>query len=299
MLPAVFSRLLRLGSLTLALWLVQPSLLVRADEIDGVEVDARDLQAREAFAAGRYQDAVDLFAKLYATHPHPNYLHNIGRCYQNLGDADRAIASFREFLRQASKISPETRTQVEGYIAEMERLKEEQAPEADAPSPPLAEPDVPVLPAPDITPSSKAITPSIAPVMAEPPATARPTSTPPPPPAESPRWRRPFAFGLLGAGVTSLALGGYYGMRSLHRYKEADEGCPEHQGCAAGALSDRDDAQRYAWVSNVTFVAGAALVATGTVLLFKWSRPKGRGEAPRTALSLRAHAAGMSLRGAF
>ena len=48
--------------------------------------DPRELKAREDFAAGRYQQALDLFAKLYAEKLHPNYLRNIGRCYQNLGD---------------------------------------------------------------------------------------------------------------------------------------------------------------------------------------------------------------------
>ncbi|HEY5453653.1 MAG TPA: hypothetical protein VIQ54_33095, partial [Polyangia bacterium] len=33
--------------------------------------DQRELKAREAFAAQRYQDALDLFAKLYAETLHP------------------------------------------------------------------------------------------------------------------------------------------------------------------------------------------------------------------------------------
>jgi hypothetical protein len=47
--------------------------------------DPRELKAREDFAGGRYQEALDLFARLYAESLHPNYLRNIGRCYQNLG----------------------------------------------------------------------------------------------------------------------------------------------------------------------------------------------------------------------
>lgn len=86
-------------------------------------VDQRELRAREAFAVGRYQEALELFAKLYAEKVHPNYLRNIGRCYQNLGDPDKAITSFRDYLRKAKALPPEERAEVEGYIKEMEDLK--------------------------------------------------------------------------------------------------------------------------------------------------------------------------------
>jgi hypothetical protein len=46
--------------------------------------DKREIKAREAFAQGHYEEALDLFAKLYAEKLHPTYLRNIGRCYQNL-----------------------------------------------------------------------------------------------------------------------------------------------------------------------------------------------------------------------
>src|SRR4051812_31305199 len=58
--------------------------------------DRREMKAREAFAAGRYQEALDIYVKLYAEQLHPNYLRNIGRCYQDLGQPDQAINAFRE-----------------------------------------------------------------------------------------------------------------------------------------------------------------------------------------------------------
>ena len=86
--------------------------------------DTRELKAREEFAAGRYQEALDLFAKLYAETLHPVYLRNIGRCYQNLGDPDRAIISFRDYLRKHKTISADERKEVEAFIAEMEDAEE-------------------------------------------------------------------------------------------------------------------------------------------------------------------------------
>jgi hypothetical protein len=105
----------------------------RADAAPGG--DQRELKAREDFAAGRYQQALDVFAKLYAETLHPTYLRNIGRCYQNLGDPDHAITSFRDYLRKHKTITADERTEVEGFIAEMEELQKKKAAGAPEPHP--------------------------------------------------------------------------------------------------------------------------------------------------------------------
>jgi len=109
-----------------ALLLVSPATRVAAAP------DKRELEAREDFAAGRYQEALEVFAKLYAEKLHPVYLRNIGRCYQNLAQPDRAISSFREYLRKMKHISPDERAEIEGYIHEMEDLAKKQAADASA-----------------------------------------------------------------------------------------------------------------------------------------------------------------------
>jgi tetratricopeptide (TPR) repeat protein len=117
-------------------------------------VDAREMQAREAYAAGRYDKALDLFVKLYAEKLHPNYLWNIGRCYQNLGQPDQAISSFHEYQRKAKNLSSAEQKEVQGYIDEMEALKLRTATPAppapssgEAPAPPPTAP-VPAAPEP-------------------------------------------------------------------------------------------------------------------------------------------------------
>ncbi len=115
------------------------------------------MQAREAFGAGRYQDALDLFAKLYGETLHPNYLRNIGRCQQNLGDPDKAITSFREYLRQAKNVSQAERAEVEGFITELEEAKRQKtgapaaAPAPTAPTPPPSALPVPKVSSPEPT----------------------------------------------------------------------------------------------------------------------------------------------------
>ena len=94
-----------------------------------------ELKAREAFAAGRYEDALNLFAKLYAETLHPVYLRNIGRCHQKLKQPDQAIDKFNEYLAKEKKVSADERKEIEGYIKEMQALKDEQA-QKNAPPPP-------------------------------------------------------------------------------------------------------------------------------------------------------------------
>jgi tetratricopeptide (TPR) repeat protein len=105
--------LLLLAGLTLA-----PAVSARAEK-----VDPREQTARAFFATGKYQDAIQIYAQMFAERPHPNHLYNIGRCYQNMGDPDHAIPSFREYLRKA-KIDAAGRKEVEGFIKEMEALRD-------------------------------------------------------------------------------------------------------------------------------------------------------------------------------
>jgi tetratricopeptide (TPR) repeat protein len=117
--------------------------------------DQREIKAREEFVAGRYQQALDLFAKLYAETLHPVYLRNIGRCYQNLGDADKAIITFRDYLRKNKAIAPDERAEIESFIAEMEELKKQKAggvaatPEPSFTPPGAASTVTPLPPAPE------------------------------------------------------------------------------------------------------------------------------------------------------
>jgi hypothetical protein len=128
-------------------------------------VDTREIEARKAYAAGRYKEAVDLYSNLYASTLHPTYLRNIGRCYQNLEDAQLAIQSYREYLRKASVTAAERR-EVEGFIAEMEALKKRQelaaapattmapAPPPDTVSATAPSPAASATPSPSLAPSS-------------------------------------------------------------------------------------------------------------------------------------------------
>jgi tetratricopeptide (TPR) repeat protein len=102
----------------------------------------QERKAVAAFAAGRYEEAVDIYSALYADYRDPIYLRNIGRCYQKMRRPDRAIASFEEYLARAKSLAPGEEDEIHRYVAEMQALAREQAAKTDAaeekPAPPPA-----------------------------------------------------------------------------------------------------------------------------------------------------------------
>ena len=109
--------------------------------------EGAELKARTHFAAGEYKEALEIYARLYAETMHPTYLRNIARCHQNLGNPDKAISSFREYLRKARDLPPDQRTEIEGYIAEMEQLKQSKTAAPATPAPAAPAPAAPPPPA--------------------------------------------------------------------------------------------------------------------------------------------------------
>jgi tetratricopeptide (TPR) repeat protein len=134
--------------------------------------DPREQTARAFFAAGKYQEAIDIYSQLFAQYIHPMYIYNIGRCYQNMGAPDKALASFREYLRKEKHVTPALKQEIDGHIKEMEDLKKQQqalteklgAVAAPVPAPPTEAPP----PTPAVKPSA---TPEPAAAVAEEPQT--------------------------------------------------------------------------------------------------------------------------------
>ena len=112
------------------------------------EAQKEELKARKLFGAGDFKSALDIYTDLYARNPHPTYMRNIGRCYQNLGEPERAITAFREYLRTSSDLTPKARTEVEGFIKEMEDLERSRAPAPPAAAVAPVSPPPPRLEAP-------------------------------------------------------------------------------------------------------------------------------------------------------
>jgi hypothetical protein len=148
--------------------------------------DALEMQARADFAAGRYAEALDAFAKLYAETLHPTYLRNIGRCYMNMDQPDKAGVSFREYLRKVKDITADERREVEGFIAEVDKAQKKKE---DAAAAVNAKPPEPLPPPKD----DRFLPP--------------PPLPPPPEPKPTPLYAKGWFWGVVGGVVVAGVLG--------------------------------------------------------------------------------------------
>jgi hypothetical protein len=109
----------------------------------------------------------------------------------------------------------------------------------------------------------------------------------------------PYIVGGVGLGVTAVGL--VFGGLAQSKYQSATDACPTHKGCSASALDDRDTAQLFANVSNVTVGVGLATVATGVVLLLTRGSASERPRAASFGFTplVAPHQAGAVLSGGF
>jgi tetratricopeptide (TPR) repeat protein len=146
--------------------------------------------------------------------------------------------------------------------------------------------EVPLLESEPATPASSApLPPPVSP-------TAVPTRVPPPEPVAPPQRNTQRVAGWIVTGVGSVAAGTgiYFWQRGHSKHEDALSHCTPR--CDDSAASLQDDAKRATTIGNVVGIAGAALVATGVVLVL--TAPHARVEA---RIELRPGSA--SLHGAF
>jgi tetratricopeptide (TPR) repeat protein len=174
--------------------------LLRTDAAQAApkHTDKREIEARQAFAAGQYQDALDLYAQLYADKVHPTYLRNIGRCYQNMRQPEKAINAFHDYLRQAKDLTPAERNEVDGYISEMEALRKEQAAATTTAATTPTPPTVPLVPPVDPDAHTGAAAVQIDQPLA--PAPSEPT----------PFYKKAWFWSVVGVAVVGGVAGGLY-----------------------------------------------------------------------------------------
>jgi tetratricopeptide (TPR) repeat protein len=82
-------------------------------------------RAESKFNVGRFDEALVDYQAAYEIEPLPAFLFNIGQCYRNMGDYERAQFFFRRYTALDPR-SP-NRPAAERLIAEMDRLVGEQA----------------------------------------------------------------------------------------------------------------------------------------------------------------------------
>jgi hypothetical protein len=254
------------------------SLLGGARGVAFAQSDDTEVRARELFGVGKYAEALALYGKLYAATAHPTYLRNIGRCYQNLGEPDKAISSFHEYLRQATNVTPEQRSQVEGYIREMEALKAKR----DAAPAPVA---------PQAAPPPLSAQTSSPPVQVQ---ASQPEGAAPPDAARSSGHAA--AYGVGAGGLALVAVGAVFGVRALSLHGQSNDECPTSTTCSMKGVDLNNDARTSAHLCDGFVGAGIVAVGVATYLYFHKASDEGGTRVARVSdLDLRPVTAGALL----
>lgn len=261
----------------------------------------------QAYAEGRYKDAIDLFLEAASEAPNPAFSYNIGLAYEQLGDADNALRWYRDYLRELPN-APD-RGDIEPRIRDAERrLRDRGVQQVTVISTPegatltLDGKAVGVTPwTGELTPgrhkallelrnftdtegafelpSDHAVDVRLSMVKAAPeetspaPPAPAPRAVPEPPHSSSPGPRvRPLTWVALGVGAAGLG--------SALGFELARSGAVDSARNAPSNLegkNDYDSAQSFATLGRVALGVGAAFAVTGGVLLYLDLSKKDRG----------------------
>ena len=102
-------------------------------------------KAETKFNLGRFDEALVDYQAAYEVEPLPAFLFNIGQCYRNIGNYERAQFFFRRYTALDPR-SP-NRPAAERLIAEMDKLLGEQASHGEQAAGPQSSPPILVAPA--------------------------------------------------------------------------------------------------------------------------------------------------------
>jgi hypothetical protein len=249
LLPAMISLFLAAAALLSA----RPARAQGAGNQAPASLEAREAEAQKACAAGQVDRGIQILAELLVQTSHPNYVYNQARCYQQNGLAAQALQRFREYLREARDISAADRSQVEGFIRELEADLARKSPPpggGEATSPRPQDAPARATPQPDLR-------------AGVPPQTGDDGHT-----------LRVAAMALGGVAVLGLGAGAVFGLqaRSLEREVEGWKGTGSR---SQDELGDKNSAgKRYQTLQWVGYGVGAAALVAA-VVCFVSGQPRG------------------------
>jgi hypothetical protein len=165
--------------------------LRRAALAQEAELDATgEAQAKEAlrlYKQGLYDDAAKIFAKLSVDYPDMLiFERNLGACFYYLRKPGPAISNLRHYLSRKKDIAPDDKAVVERWIAEMERVREQDSAAKLPPPVPSPIPASGSTPAPGVSPAQMGSSPP----GASTPAPIQPTAGPAAASVPGPVWQQ-------------------------------------------------------------------------------------------------------------
>jgi hypothetical protein len=247
---------------------------------------AKAKQAQQFYKEGQYEDAAKIFTELSVEYPDkPAFTRNLGACYYYLHRPEPAISNLREYLDRGKDITEKDRTEVERWIAEMEKLRDQTAAPAVVAAPPAAIAPAPVAPPPAVAlPVAPApvTTPAVAAVETVPSSTA---------PLTAGQGMRMTGIACGAVGLASIGTAIYFYTRAT----SLSDTITKSNSPSASDYQSGKTAQTMQWVF---YSVGAVALATGSVLYYlgwRAAQPGQTAVAPMVGPGF----AGLSAQGAF
>jgi tetratricopeptide (TPR) repeat protein len=157
----------------------KPAAAAAAEMDKNAKADAKT--AMRFYKEGNYEDAAKVFLKLSIAYPDMSvFVRNLGACYYYMRRYEPALSNLRDYEHRKKDMTPDDRAEVEGWIGEMERLRDQATAVAPPPAVPLAELVAPVAAAAAPVPPPPAVVPLPSPESptVAPPAQASPNGYP-------------------------------------------------------------------------------------------------------------------------
>jgi len=264
-----------------------PLILLTAPFAQAAGREAKERAARKACLSGDYAKGVEILSDLFIDTKDANFIFNQARCFEQNNRCEEAISRFREYLRKASGLSAEDKADTEKHIADCQALmgtkaasepKAEVALPAPAPAAPIAVPSPP---------------PAIAPVAVASPTAPEPVAVATTPSANPGRGLRIAGITCGVVGATSVGAGIYY-------YTQAKSYSDKVSGQTIPNPSDESAGKHAQTMQWVFYSAGAAAIATGTVLyVLGWKAANASQATASVSPMLGPGLAGIAAQGSF
>jgi hypothetical protein len=252
------------------LLLAIPAILLASSSAIAASRGAKERAARTACLAGDYAKGATILSELFVETKDATYIYNQGRCFEQNGRHNEAIARFQEYLRVGQNLSNGDRAEAKKHIAECQEMSTKQS-------------DQPAVAAPAGSTGVAAVAPVVAPEPVPlPPLVATATEISRPLLRPSPAMGSSGS-GLRTAGIVTAAVGGAALITGIILNLKAN-GMASDFRQVNGYTDDRESSrQSYETLSWVSYGVGAACVATGSVFYVLGLR-RGKDTSPSMAL---------------
>ena len=132
-------RVLALGVGVTVLTTSLPAIAAPADDGESIDTETRAMTAyregQEAYDAGDYAKALELFLEAQSLYPSPDFHYNIGKCHEALESYEQAVVSYKAYLRSYTSAygeDPADKVNIQNKIDRLEKQVEAEKAAAEA-----------------------------------------------------------------------------------------------------------------------------------------------------------------------